>query len=782
MRNCSHCNEPVLVIVEGAQDSAIYCCQGCRFVAEFINSAGLEAYYDIKEKSGSKKGKSLSFLSAVDYRYLDEDSFRQTHSYKINETERVMEFYLEGVHCLACLWIIEKAGLLIPDVVNVKLEMNRSVAVVTINEHGSFAGVATQFQMIGYKPHALQRNEETHLRKKMEERSMLIKIGVAGASAGNIMLYSISIYAGAEENFLAIFHYLTLFFAFPVLTYCSSPLYKSAWQSLKQKTINIDVPISLALITGGLVGYAHLFMGIEENYFDSLTALVFLLLISRYFLMKIQEKSLSVNDLQFRHISESILKADDESLSAFTETHLSKVIPGDCLKVKPEVFIPADGQIIRGFSSVDNSLLTGESQAVPVQEGDKVFAGTQNLSSEFIMRVAETGDRTTLGKMLKSIENGWALKSPVARLTNQVAGWFVSAVIVLSVLLFIKIYQTNGFEAAFAGALTLLIVTCPCALAIATPMAFYRSLSEAAMNGIIIKNDDTLEKISKIQNVFLDKTGTLTYGQLTISTFHNINEARHNIYDVIYNLEAKSIHPAAQALKNYALSMNQNMTKLVVHDYKEIVGSGVCGTIDNVKYEIKSGRIYQNSVAIASFTLEDTLRTDTPHAVNKLRALNVNLKVLSGDKEAIVAEMSHLAGLGNDFIAECTPETKARLVKEVPSSMMVGDGANDALAMKSADVGVAVLGAMDISLKASDVYLMNPGLKTITDLIVLSRETMKVIKRNFFLSILYNSLSVVATFMGLISPLMAAIIMPLSSLTVVLSTLIGTRALRDLWK
>lgn len=786
MKFCSHCNEAAPIPISIPENPAmVFCCQGCLTVYNIIHQKGLDAYYTIKQESGIFRRRAP--VESVDgyFSYIDDPAFLSEYTYKNGHGERVMEFYLEGVHCLACLWLIEKIGETIPGILNIKLEMNRSVAIVTGASEARFGQVALEFNHLGYRPHPLKRNQESLERKKKEERAMLTRIGIAGASSGNIMLYAVSLYGGATTSeFIHLFHSLTVFFAFPVLVYCSYPFYKNAWQALKNKTVNIDVPISLALIVGGIAGYTHYFQGIELNYFDSLTALVFLLLLSRYFLMKIQEKGLSTNDLQFSHLSESALKASTEAMDDFTPIHIENIKPGDRLKIAAGETIPADGRVLRGSSTVNNSLLTGESQPVDITIGSEIYSGAMNLNSEIIIEVDKTRDDTKLGKILKTVEQGWSLKSPVAQLTNKIAKIFVIVVCVLSAVLFLWLLPTKGLEAAFAAAITLLIVTCPCALAIAVPLSFYRSLSRAATNGLIIKSDEAIEKLAKVKNVFLDKTGTITYGKMQVDSFQiNSQTSAEDIYNIIYSLEQGSQHPVAKALLNFLAKGNRELTMLKLENYRETLGRGVEATIDGSQYQIVHQKVYKNGRVIAEFTLSDALREDSAKIIRELKDMGLKVHVLSGDKTEIVQKISMQAGLNHqEIFGDLSPEDKAQLIKSKEATIMVGDGANDAIAFKHADIGVAVLGAMDISLKACDVYLTAPGLAPLRDLIILSQETMKVIKRNLVLSLLYNSLSVVATFLGIISPLVAAIIMPVSSLTVAVSTLVGTKKLRTLWK
>jgi heavy metal-(Cd/Co/Hg/Pb/Zn)-translocating P-type ATPase len=783
MVTCAHCDENVLTAFFSEADverKNPFCCQGCLTVHHVIHQKGLSAYYDIKSQTGLYKRRSPVELRSGEFKYLDQREFLDDFSYFNPDGKRVMEFYLEGIHCLACLWLIEKMPEFLQTVQSSKLDLERSVVTVILNDGGVFSDVARELNNLGYRPHPLKKNQEAADFKLKEERASLIRIGVAGAAAGNIMIYAVSLYGGAGTEFASLFNNLTVLFAIPVLTYSAFPFYQTAWNALKNRTLSIDIPISIALIVGALMGIYNMIIGVPENYFDSLTALVFLLLLSRYFLHRIQEKGLSASDLHYFYESQTVL-VEVDSLQGFKEIHPRFLKAGDKIKVRAGEFIPADGEILSGQSYVNNSLLTGESAPVKVGVGGNVYSGTQNLNQDLVIRAQKVQQETRLGNILKNVENGWALRSKIVTLANLVSKYFTAAVFILAVVLFIKLSLYGSIEHALEQAITLLIVTCPCALALAIPLTFTRSLSKASQQGIIIKNDEVLEKLSKVKNIFLDKTGTLTFGQLKVINFKVLHSLAYPVKDVVYSLENKSQHPTAKALLNFVLP--QQPTQLNVVDYQELLGVGVEGRIGEHFFIINRSGLFQDNELVATFEIEDVLRPDSIDALKGIDKQKIDIKVLSGDQKIIVEKIVTEAGLpASSALSELSPEAKAQLIQKTPHSLMVGDGANDAIALGQADVGVAVLGAMDISLRAADVYLTTPGLIPVEKLIILSKETMKVIRRNLVLSILYNSLSVTVAFLGFINPLVAAIIMPVSSLTVLISTLIGTKKMRNLWK
>lgn len=782
MKACTHCDEEILVPVFNESDSdhsEPFCCTGCMTVFNVINFKGLEEYYAIKKQSAIYKRRSPVENKPQQFSYLDSAEFLADYSYESLTKSPTMEFYLEGIHCLACLWLIEKLPDYLEGVKLCRLDMQRSVVTVSLTENGTFSQVARELNNLGYKPHPLKRNQSSQDLKNREARKMLLKIGIAGAGAGNIMLYAVSIYAGAEGIYAQIFNLLTVIFALPVLFYSATPFYQNAWNALRNRTLSIDIPISGALLLGAASGIYNLLIGVPENFFDSLTALVFLLLLSRYFLNKIQEEGLTANDLNFFYEGTSVLKKAGD---LFIEIHPQFLQVGDVIKVSTNEMIPADGVIVEGKTLVNNSLLTGESKPENVGMGSMVYSGTINLADAILVKVEQIKSESRIGKILKQIENGWIQKSPIVDLTNKISKYFVAAVFLLATILFITLYSQGKTKTAIERSFTLLIITCPCALALATPLTLTRTLSRASKLGIIIKNNEVIEKLSSVKSVFFDKTGTLTYGVLKINTFSLLKNPQTPLFEVISTLEKYSTHPVAHALKEYALTKGVQELH-VLTDYKEIIGSGVEGVINGHFYEISNGKIFEDKSLIAEFSLEDHLRRDSRQSIQELHSQGIDVSILSGDQASIVESIASEAGIPKDHaLAKMSPEEKLDMIEKNPHALMVGDGANDAMALSRSFVSVAVLGSLDISLRSADIYLTTPGISHVPDLISISKETMKVIKRNLVLSLLYNGLSVYAAFAGMISPLIAAIIMPVSSLTVLVSTLMGTKKLNTLLK
>jgi heavy metal-(Cd/Co/Hg/Pb/Zn)-translocating P-type ATPase len=775
---CTHCDEQAnfpLFNDEDSKNEHPFCCIGCMTVYNVINQKGLSEYYKIKNNSGLFKRRAPVANKKEEFKFLNEVTFLNEYARKTSDDNWTMDFYLEGVHCLACLWLIEKLPFFLKDVKTSRLDMSRSIATVTLIKDGHFSNVAAELQQLGYRPHPIKKNSDLLKIKEKENRTQLLRIGIAGAASGNIMIYAVSIYAGADGNFLKLFSFMTILLFFPVVFYSAIPFYQSAISAIKNKTVNIDVPIAIALVVGLLHGLFGMINGIHNNYFDTLTDLVFFLLLSRYILAKIQEKGLCATDLNFFYATNSVKKLEN---GLITNSHPRYLKEFDIIKVDAGEIIPIDGTITYGETHINNSLLTGESMPVKAFVGSEVFSGTLNLDSSINIKVLKTMSETRLGNILKEVESGWILKAKIVELTNRLSKYFIAAIFIIGLIVFVSFALSGDTKTGIDRFLTLLIVTCPCALALATPLALTNTLSRATERGMIIKNDEVIEKISKIKDIFLDKTGTLTFGQLKVDEFKIIRNSKFNPYDLILTLEEKSTHLVAAALIDFAHIFDGKKIQGLTN-FREILGKGVEGYIEGHFFEIKGMKLLMDGDVLASFTLSDLIRPDSFNAIKKLKDWGITPHLLSGDREETAVLIGESLGIKRENIYfEITPEKKMEIISKSPQALMIGDGANDAMALSKAFVGVAVCGSMDISLRASDVYLTTPGIFPLIDLISISKETMKIIYRNLSISVLYNIISVIAVFIGIIGPLTAAIIMPASSLSVLFSTIIGTSELK----
>ncbi len=782
LQSCKHCANPAY--------GKAFCCAGCETVYHLLHDKGLGHYYEIQNESSWIRAGLPAASKYENFSYLEDADFLKDYAKLSPEGLLQMDFYLEGVHCVACLWLIEKLPQLLLDVKSAQLDLGKSIASITLNAQGSFAKVAQTLSHFGYKPHPLKQNEEAQDLEKKENRSLLIKLGIAGGCTGNIMLMAVSLYGGAQGVEGRFFEWISFFLFLPVLFYSAIPFYQSSYSALKTRTLSIDVPIMMAVLVGAATSIVNLLRGSPLIYFDSLSALIFLLLTSRYILKRIQQRVFSSSPL-LHFLSANQAQRLNRDTQLFEEISASALKAGDYIRVSENEVLPADGILRKGKASLNKALLTGESAPVSVQKNEEVFSGTVNLGEEIEIEVTASGAASRLGLLLKEIESGHLYKAQVVQFADSLAKYFVWGVLSVAAAVLLYFFQVSP-ETGLNRALTLIIVTCPCTLAFATPLALSISLKRAAARGILIKGSDILEKLTQAKTLILDKTGTLTEGNFELLQWMENAEDNFKTRQAVVSLESRSKHPIAQALLRY-FQNDAPIQILPVSEFKEVFGQGVSGKVEGNSYEIKAKAapksalskgancigVWRNQELVAQALLGDRLRSDSICSIQELRKLALDPYILSGDNEAAVDKVAQQLQISASHQkALASPETKKDFLKNFSQAIMVGDGANDALALSSAFVGIAVHGSMEVSLRAADVYLTRSGLQPIIELIQISRDTLRVVRRNFAFSLFYNLLGGGLAILGYIHPLVAAVLMPLSSLTVLTSSLVGTRKLR----
>ena len=771
--NCLHCNE--LIKTPIYSEDKVFCCTGCQTVHHALQSGGLLEYYKVRDRLGITDNLTPTTKVKDDFSYMNEPQFEEEFIVS-NENSNQLKFYVEGIHCLACIWLLEKLPNINSQIIGARINLSNSILDLTIRKNANLELIANQVSDLGYRPHVIKSESEAQKLQQSEEHTKLIRIGVAGACSANIMLYAVAIYAGAGEEFSSLFGWVSFFLTMPVLLYSAIPFYQNSLSALRTRTLNIDIPISFAIILGTIFGFYNLLIGSNHYYFDSLAILVFLLLSSRLLVQKSIQKGLNSDGLASLFEQSSIKKWNTKT-GQYEATHTKFIEVGDKLLVESTKTIPSDGISLSENSYLNNSLITGESRPVKVQANEQVFAGAVNLGQPLELRVEKLFDNSTLGKIISEVEKSADSKKRIQSVTDKISRYFIATVFTVSTLSFFYFLKTLGIDPAIERTLAIIIVSCPCALGLAAPLAIARSMNKARENGIIIKNDSSLEDIARIEDISFDKTGTLTDGDFRVESIDN--EAALTPYkEVIYSLEECSNHPIAHAIQEWTLINSP----IHLDHVQEVPSKGVTGQRDGISYSLfKSSTVSEAKTAvdflvddkvISTIYLSDTLKKDSIELTSFLQKTGHSTHIVSGDNAKtvnLVASTLEIP-LSNSHSGQ-TPESKAELISKKKQSVMVGDGANDAIAMKKATVSVAVSGAMDIGLRASDIYLTKDPLKNMIFLIKLAKLTNTSIKINLIISLIYNSIGVTLSILGFISPLGAAILMPLSSLSVVIATL-----------
>ena len=781
---------------------------------EAISANGLDRYYKLQQGEPGKT--NPAHPTGRSYCELDDREFLDAHAPQVAAGLRCTELYLEGIHCSACVWLVERLPRVIPGVVEARLDMRRAlVKVVWEDGKVSLSRIARTLDSLGYTPHAGRDSASRELRQR-EDRNLLVRIAIAGAGAGNVMLLAFALYGGSfhgmEHEYSSLFRWMSMAIGLTVLLWPGSLFFRGAWAALRTRTAHLDLPIAIGLSAGTIAGTVNTLLDRGEIYFDSLTSLVFLLLAGRYVQRRLERRAADAVELLFS-LTPSFARLREGSQSH--EVPIEALKLEEIVEVRPGESFPADGDVLEGESSADLALLTGESRPVPVRPSDKIFAGAVNIDRILLAKVTALGRDTRVGKLFTLMEECARRRAPIVKLADRIAGYFTIGAIALFVVTIVSWHFIDP-RRAVDNALSLLIVTCPCGLGLATPFAVAVALGRAARASILVKGGDVLERLAQSNrqrgSMFLDKTGTLTEPGLAVIEWHGDRSIRAPVAA----LEAQVSHPIARAIAAIAGDSSTASAGCIV--LTQATRRGISGSVDGKKVMVGSEAfVLQTSIvdfstsssasagatdwAIAArreLTLKSLtpvwvsvdgvvtavigvgsrLRDDATKTIRELRQLGLKIVILSGDDPDTVCNLGQQLGvLPDDCRGGLSPEDKLRIVQDAMvegPAFMVGDGVNDAAALSAASVGIAVHGGAEASLAACDVYLGRPGVHVLVELLEGSGRTLGVIRRCLRVSLAYNLVAAALATSGVINPLIAAVLMPLASFTV-LGIALGSR-------
>lgn len=798
---CAHCGLPVPSGRVDARAIEQFCCNGCRAVRATLQACGLDQYYRLRADEVATPAQPTGRA----YLELDDPAFLDSHAPRLREAVRSIDLLLEGVHCSACVWLLEKLPRVLPGVVEARLDLRRASLRVTWDSQAlALSKIARTLDGFGYRPHVGRDAEARSLRQKADRR-MLVHIGVAGAGAGNVMLLAFALYGGAfhgiEGEYARLFRWASLLISLLVLLWPGGVFLRGAWAALRTHSAHLDLPISIGLVAGTVAGTVNTVLDRGEIYFDSLTGLVFLLLVGRFVQRRLERRAADSVELLFSLTPAfARLRVADE----VREVAVESLRPGDTVEVRPGDSFPADGVVDDGRSMVDLALLTGESHPQSVEKGQPVFAGAVNLEGVLVVRITASGRDTRVGKLLSLVEAYAARKAPVVQLADRMAGWFTVAAmgLALATLAFwlaVAASQTSShtFAHAVDRAVSLLIVSCPCGLGLATPFAVSVALGRAARRKILVKGGDVLEKLACKPNaapvLFLDKTGTLTETRLSVVDLR-VSPAGvpAQLRAWIAALERCSAHPIAQAFAAEDL-VPLEVTSHVAHatgvegivaGHALLVGApfwvgertgGMPAWAEEARHALSARALTPVAVAVdggvmAVAGVGGRIRDDARDTVGELSRRGLRIEILSGDHPDTVKSVGAALGLAESRChGGLSPEDKARAIERAARTapvFMVGDGVNDAAALSAATVGIAVHGGAEASLGAADVYLGRPGLAPVVEIFKGAARTLSAIRRCLLVSLVYNVVAAILAMTGVVNALQAAVLMPMASFTV----------------
>ncbi|MBW3163387.1 heavy metal translocating P-type ATPase [Ferrimonas balearica] len=780
---CYHCDEPVpanasfSATIDGVAQPM--CCPGCAAVADAIVAAGLSDYYRYRTEKGQQQDVPEALASLIAY---DLDEVQQEFVAARGDLKEVL-LSVEGISCAACAWLIEKHLAALPGVAQISVNTTTQRAVLRWDaSQQKLSDLLLSMNQIGYQAAPFQQDAQ-EAKNARESQNFLLRIGLAGLATMQVMMLAVALYTGyfydLEPEYRDYFRWVSMIFATPVVLYSAQPFYFSALRALMSLRVNMDVPVSIAILLAYVASCVATARGTGEVFFESISMFTFFLLVGRFFEQRARRKaSENASNLQKLIPATALLLEDGDARQVAAKS----LKPGQVYRVLPGQRIAVDGVLLSGQSGVNESMLTGEQEPVQKQPGAPLYAGTVNLDQTIEVEVTKVGAEQRINTLVRLQEQAAAQKPQIAEFADRVAQYFVPVILVLALVTYLVWHQLAP-EDAFWIMLSVLVATCPCALALATPAALTCGTNRMMQQGLLVKSARVLEALPRIQHLLFDKTGTLTEGQLSVKTVHGFDGAvsETQLLALAAALESHSSHPVARA---FALHRDASIQASDVNNH---TGQGLEGVIHGQHYRIgqqafvgtdlgQSGWVFlaRDGKVIGAFELADRLRSDAADTISKLSGQGLKCEMLSGDPNPRALELAEQVGLKTAHYG-CSPEQKLARVAELQRQgcqvAMFGDGINDAPVLAGANVSVAMGSGTDLAKCHADLVLLGDKLAPVVNAIETARQTNRVIRQNLAISLCYNLLILPLAVSGNVPPYLAAAGMSLSSLVVVANSL-----------
>lgn len=788
---CYHCGLPVPA---GSRFSAVVlgqsrslCCPGCQAVAETIVQGGLEHYYSHRSEAANNPQQLPQALpdelALYDRRDVQQPFVEQNGEW--SETSLL----IEGISCAACGWLIEKHLNALPGVAEAHLNLsNHRLRVRWSASALPLSGLLGEVRRIGYVAHPWQADAAAEQLTRENRRAMR-QLGVAGLLWMQVMMASMATWpefnVDLSPELDSILRWVSLFLTTPIVFYCCGQFFRGALRDLRTRHLSMDVSVSLAIGGAYAAGIWSTVMGHGELYFDAVGMFALFLLSGRYLERRARERTAAATAQLVKLLPASCLRLDEQGQGQ--RILLSELQPGDQVLVPPGALIPADGQVLDGQSSVDESLLTGEYLPQPRRVGDGVTAGTLNVEGPLTVEVQALGEATRLSAIVRLLERAQGEKPRLAEIADRVAQWFLLIVLVVAAIVGLVWWQLDASR-AFWVVLALLVATCPCALALATPTALTTATGTLHKLGMLLTRGHVLEGLEQIDTLIVDKTGTLTEGRLTLRAVHPLADLDGaTCLALAAALESQSEHPIARAFGHATAP---------VEALQNVPGLGLEGVVEGRRLRIgqadfvsalssspapaiagEQGQwllLGDEQGPLAWFVLDDRLRDDAPALVEAARGRGWQILLLSGDSSPMVGEVARQLGI-EQARGGLTPDAKLAILRDLQTQghrvLMLGDGVNDVPVLAGADISVAMGSASDLAKTSADAVLLSNRLTSLVDALRLARRTRTIIIENLAWAGLYNCLVLPFAALGWITPIWAALGMSASSLLVVLNAL-----------
>ncbi|BBP02167.1 heavy metal translocating P-type ATPase [Sulfuriferula nivalis] len=796
--SCYHCGQTIppkidyRVKIAGHEHGM--CCRGCQAVAQSIVDNGLEAYYQSRTAMPAS-GQEVLPDEIKKLALYDHPDIQRSFVIVSGENAKEAVLILEGITCAACVWLNERHIRQLDGVISVEVNYASHRARVAWDERKiNLSTILKEIQLLGYNAHPYNAHQADKLRKTKHKKD-LQRIAIAGIASAQVMMLAVGLYAGAwygmTQDIMELLRWFSMMLTIPVATFAAMPFYRSAWSGIKSGHLNMDVPVALAIITAFLGSVWVTVFGGAHVYYDTIGMFTLFLLATRLLETGAREKSVEAaeNLLKLQPAMAMRIKDGQQSYVPVME-----LMPDDLILVKSGEAMAADGIVVEGESTADESLLTGESRAIIKVHGSGVIAGSVNLDSPLVIRVTGVGEDTVLAGIVRLVDKAQAEKPKIAQLADKVAAWFTWGLLLFALavgVVWLLIDHTRAFEIV----LSVLVVTCPCALSLAVPAALAAAGSHLIKKGILVLRGHAMETLAHVTHVVFDKTGTLTVGHpviVDIRVFADISIEES--LKIAASLEQISEHPLARAFVHKV-----EATELYpVINATNVAGQGIAAEISGVSYTIGNQGYALASKAyaitdlqinseqatlvwlcdatrvIAVFALADDLRVDAKMAVEQLQSRGISVSILSGDAPQAVEYVARQLGV-TDFLSQQRPQDKFDQLKRLQAQgavvAMVGDGVNDAPVLSGAQVSFAMGTGTDVASQSSDVVLLSSKLTDVVAALDMGKNTLVVMRQNLIWAVVYNLTALPFAAMGYVSPWLAALGMSLSSLIVVLNAL-----------
>ncbi|QTL93496.1 heavy metal translocating P-type ATPase [Aeromonas jandaei] len=794
MTGCFHCGEPVpanssySLEIKGIVRPM--CCPGCQAVAETIMECGLASYYDHRTAPGIKGElvpEELAALTHYDLAEVQQEFVTDSGSGR--ETTREIQLTVEGLTCAACAWLIERHLMTLSGLryINVNTTTHRA-RIKWDPAQLSLSDILKGFAKIGYRAYPFQTHQQEALYAK-EVRSYMFRLALAGLGSMQVMMCAVALYMdlfiSVEDEFMVYFKWISLLLSTPIMIYSAQPFYINAWRSLKQGHLSMDVSVSLALIGAFIASMWATVFNTGEVYYDSITMFVFFLLLGRFLELRARRKASesSSNLARLVPIMATLLDQDGER-----EVAAKTLQVGDRVRVLAGATLPADGVIVAGEASLNEAMLTGEQLPLFKQCGDLVYAGTINTDAPLQIRVTHRIEESRISQIMRLQDHALDDKPAIAQMADQLSRHFILVLLIIAAAVW-TFWHFHQPEQAFWIALAVLVATCPCALSLATPTALTSATANLTRNGILLRRGHVLDILTKANRIVMDKTGTLTTGEIRLSATTALGTLNvDRCLSIARALEAQSEHPIARAFR---LPTDEVAQLPQASEITPVIGHGITGLVDGVRYRIGSASWLgiesddnaQHGLAIyladeqqllARFDLDDTLRPDAKALIDAFKAAGLQTTILTGDSSSQADEIARTLGV-DELVKGVTPDGKLAYLKareaEGEISIMVGDGINDAPVLAGAHASFAMAGGTDLAKNSADAILLADDLSRLLDARRLALRTRKIIIENFTWSIGYNLLVLPLAACGWLPPYLAAAGMSLSSLIVVTNSM-----------